>query len=201
MTTAAHSQPASGGEFPPDPVAASGSGNPEQWTPEEIDRILTERAATLARPAGESVPPGQLTLLSFELGGEQLLLDIEFIREVMPLHQLVPVPDTPTLLAGVTNLRGELLAALDLRPLFQLPLTPIVLPARLLVIGQEQAEFGLVVDRVGEVLHLSPAALFLPPDALPAEARNLVQGVTREARLALNGNTLLTDPRLYIEMV
>ncbi len=62
-------------------------------------------------------------VLVFSLGGSKYAIELRWVREVMPLGHITPVPHAPAEIAGVTNCRGAIVPVLripdldDSRPL------------------------------------------------------------------------------------
>jgi hypothetical protein len=83
-------------------------------SPERARAVLEERARALAR-----VPPAEyagavLEVVTFDLAGERYALETRHVRAVVRLGEHTPVPGAPDFLVGVLNLRGEVLAVMDL---------------------------------------------------------------------------------------
>jgi len=84
----------------------------------------------------------------FRLGGENFALASNYAKEVLRLPRLVPIPRLPTQIAGIFNLRGQILAITDLRPFLALP--PAAIPPRAQALVVEAAGFttALLTDGV-----------------------------------------------------
>ena len=95
-------------------------------------------------------------------------------------------PD-PSYIQGLINLRGQIVTAVDLRSLLELPeRQPEEVPMNIVVKTQLGA-FSLLVDRIGDVLELSDDSFEAPPDNLDGMARELIQRAYK-----LDGSLLLT---------
>jgi purine-binding chemotaxis protein CheW len=161
--------------------------------------ILDERARRLAAPIGDAANATQAELLevaTFTLSGEQYAIETRYVREIVPLADFTPVPRSPNSLFGVVNLRGEVLAVFDLRPLLGLGQGSISDLFRVIVLGRERAEFGVLADAVDDVRML-PADLFDLPGS--DDQHRYVRGVTTEALAVLDGELVLNDTRFYID--
>jgi purine-binding chemotaxis protein CheW len=145
-------------------------------------------------PAG-----GLLEVVVFTLAGERYALETRHVREIRALEDLTPLPGAPVFLAGVTNLRGQILAVIDLRTFFGVPARGLTDRTRLIVLGDERAEFGVLADTVAEVVTLGPGEVREPPGSVAGVARAYLRGVTGDALIVLAGEVLLQDPRLFID--
>ena len=75
-----------------------------------------EKAATTDRTGSD-----QLQLVSFELGGEEFAVDILSVQEINRMMPLTRVPQSPSDVEGVINLRGKIIPVVDLRKRFGMP--------------------------------------------------------------------------------
>src|SRR4051794_36714431 len=103
-------------------LARASAGTREALAPsaERVDAVLEDRARRLARPLAAAQPSGGLLdLLAFRLAGERYAVETRYVQEVVRLS-LTPIPGVPGAVAGVGNLRGEVLVVFDLRPLLGL---------------------------------------------------------------------------------
>jgi chemotaxis signal transduction protein len=105
-------------------------------------------------------------------GGEQYALPVDSVREIAEMAEIAPVPGAPAGVLGVWNLRGDVLAALDLAAL--LGLEPAAEPSRIVVAENGEARAGLVVESVARVGALPEARE--PADSHFLSASALVDG-------------------------
>lgn len=161
--------------------------------------LLDERARALARPLERHTQTGPLLeLVHFRSGEQDYALETRFVLEVLRSpEQLVPLPGAPETLRGLTLLHGEVLAVVELAPLFGRAAPTTHGPV--LVVGQGRPELGLRADTIEEVRLLARDTLLAPPAALGAQERTLVSGISREGIIVLEGEALLRDGRLFFD--
>jgi purine-binding chemotaxis protein CheW len=160
-------------------------------------RILEERArALMVQEHAVDTELGE-EILIFRLGDGDYSVPAQYVREVQLLGEVTPLPFTPAFLVGLVNVRGRLLAALDIRPLLDMPEAPPQQQAFLLVLTANGVEVGLLADAVVEVRRgegqLSPV-----PSSAAGRGVAWVRGVDRRLSLLLDPPALLSDPRLAI---
>lgn len=167
--------------------------------PEREAALLDERARALARPLDQRARAGPLLeLMHFRSGEQDYALETRFVLEVLRApEQLVPLPGAPEVLRGLTLLHGEVLAVVELSPLFGRAAPTTHGPV--LVVGSGRPELGLRADVVEEVLLLSRDTLLAPPAVLDERERPLVSGISREGIILLEGEALLADGRLFFD--
>jgi purine-binding chemotaxis protein CheW len=170
-------------------------------SPERVRAVLEERARTAAQVPPQALEAGAaIEVVLFSLGEECYALETSCMREILRLKELAPLPGTPDFLIGVTNLRGQILAILDLRRFFGIEPRDNTDRTRVMVLGQERVEFGLLADSVQEVTLLRLDEIGEAPASVLGAAREYLRGVTANALLVLDGAVLLNDPRLYIDL-
>ncbi|MDR7122697.1 chemotaxis protein CheW [Rheinheimera soli] len=164
---------------------------------ERITQALQKRTAALAEKPAE----GSLQLvevLRFDIGTERYAIHSTYVSEVLPIYQITALFDLPAYMAGICYVRGRVVSVLDLRILFQLPGVGLTDRNMLVLLKNEQMEFGLLVDVIIGIQLLDLTGLNKSlPNLDPIRLRYL-QGVTRDQTIFLDGHALLTDPELII---
>ncbi len=93
--------------------------------------------------------------LTFQLASEEFGIRVLKVREIMGLQEITAVPQTPSHVKGVINLRGKVVPVVDLRLKFGLPAAEYT-QRTCIIVTQIQGEtgsvlVGIVVDGVSEV--------------------------------------------------
>ncbi len=142
------------------------------------------------------------SFLIFMLRNSCYGLDAGAIREIIPLPELTPVAESPPHIAGLLNLRGEVLSVIDLDARLGLP-PHRPRPSDIVVIAQfEGITFGLIVDEVREVLAVAGSALG-PVPTYAGDAGLRTRFITAMARLGEEIVAVLGIDRIvrYTELV
>lgn len=180
--------------------AAGATEAASRLSPERAREVLDERARALARvPSAAPRASEILEAAIFALGNERYGVETRFVREVVRLTDFTPLPGAPAFLAGVMNLRGEIVALIDLRAFFALPARGLTDLARVLVLGDGRAEFGVLTDAAEEVVALRVEDVHPPPESAVGVGREYLRGVTADALIVLDGAALLRDGRLFVD--
>jgi purine-binding chemotaxis protein CheW len=171
-----------------------------QPSPARSRILLEDRARRLAIPLPEPARPGELLEVAvFALARERYALETRVLREIVRFADFTPVPGAADFLVGVTNLRGEILPVVDLRRFFGLPDRGLTDQARVLVLGHERRELGVLADETHEIISVRADAIFAPSSTAPSGGRPYIRGFTDDAVIVLDGEKLLRDPRLVID--
>lgn len=123
---------------------------------------------------------------TFFVNGLFLGVEVTRIQEVIRYQPLTAVPLTPSVIAGLMNLRGQIVTAIDLRQRLGLP--PRAgedLPTNV-VLRTDDGAVSLLVDEIGDVIEVDEDAFERPPETLDGEARELIRGAYK-----LKGRLLL----------
>jgi purine-binding chemotaxis protein CheW len=124
-------------------------------------------------------------LATFAIEGRSYGVDVERVQEVLRPQDVTPIPLAPADVAGLINLRGEIVTALDLRVRLGSDARPDA-GAMNVIMTTEHGPVSLLVDDAGEVLELDEATCEPPPATLRGTARDLIVGVyPLEGRLVL----------------
>lgn len=116
--------------------------------------------------------------VTITVNGQLFGLPIARVQDVFMLHKLTRVPLAPDDIAGVINLRGRIVTAIDLRR--RLGLSSDAYEATMAVgIDQAGEAYGLVIDAVGEVLKLSADTAEPVPVNLDSCLKQIASGVHR----------------------
>ena len=110
--------------------------------------------------------------LTFIVAKDRYAIDILSIREIIQYQILTPVPMMPKFIAGVLNLRGNVVPVVDLALRLGKKSTPITKRSSIIITGVEDAdqslEIGLIVDGVNDVLEFTQID---PPPAFGSSIR------------------------------
>ncbi|MBI4662180.1 MAG: purine-binding chemotaxis protein CheW [Verrucomicrobia bacterium] len=162
--------------------------------------ILRARAKALARPPQRKDPAGpSIEIVEFGLAGERYALETACVREVYPLNDLTPLPGTPPFVAGIIHARGRIVAVIDLKKFFDLPEEGITDSHRVVIVGRDDTEIGVLADFVAGVRSVPLSALqsALPTFSGPRE--QYLKGVTAERLVVLDAARILADPKIVVE--
>lgn len=106
-------------------------------------------------------------------------LPISRVHDVFVPESVTRVPLSSAEIAGVLNLRGRIVTAIDMRK--RLGVKPLENDGNLMAIGIEFKEesYGLIIDSVGEVLDLSERSKEAVPSNMDLRWAEIAAGVHR----------------------
>lgn len=122
---------------------------------------------------------GILQFVGFSIGMEKFGVDILTVQEIIRSTKVTPVPNSPSFVEGVINLRGDIIPVIDLRKRLNLYDRDNAVDKNwilILRIGNRIA--GFIVDNVTEVLKVPEDAIDPPPAIVIAGLENqYIKGV------------------------
>src|SRR5450759_2190437 len=99
------------------------------------------------------------TYLTFGHRGARYGFDVRAVREIVWLPALSPIEELPPYIAGVFNLRGRVVPAMDLGLRFGHTREPYVPGDRVIVIDGDAGRVGIIANELHDVLALAQAAI------------------------------------------
>ena len=99
------------------------------------------------------------TYVTFLVDGEVYGLAHGRVQEIMGLTDLVPLPQGPECIRGVITGRGSAVPAVDMRRRFGREPVPDSPHTCVIVVAAMDTRVGIIVDDVGEVIHLPESAI------------------------------------------
>ncbi|MGY2133908.1 chemotaxis protein CheW [Hymenobacter sp. HD11105] len=116
----------------------------------------------------KKVPKQQalIQLIVFRLGHEEYGIRIEQVKEVTITPEIARMPKTPPFVKGIANLRGDIIAIIDLEERFQLRPATEELPATSYTLAIEAKDYtiGLVVREVPQPLSIPVSIIEKAPE-------------------------------------
>lgn len=123
-----------------------------------------------------SVPSVGEKLLVFDLADEKYAIPIHDIAQIIDLPPTTPVPGAPGFLAGIFSLRGRIISIIDVARRLGLENAAPEAP-KVIVVDILQDHFGLLVDRIDQVVEVNLVTLEPPPEGFKPMAQDFVEGV------------------------
>jgi purine-binding chemotaxis protein CheW len=121
--------------------------------------------------------------LSFKLGEEMFAADVVKVKEILQLSKITKVPQAPSYMMGVINLRGTVLPVVDTRDKFRLAITPSTVDTCIIVLnimmGEENIVIGALVDEVTAVFELTDDQIKPPPTIGTKYKSQFIKGMVK----------------------
>jgi len=126
-------------------------------------------------------------LVVFELNKESYGVNVSQVQSIIPMPDIVTVPNTSAFIEGVVNLRGAVVPVVDLRARFNLPL-PVEAEIDgngktgkrkqvIVIIELDDLLVGLIVDKVTEVIRIDEENIEPPSPLLAGVDTAYLRGI------------------------
>jgi purine-binding chemotaxis protein CheW len=102
--------------------------------------------------------------LTFTLGAEEYGVEILKVQEIKGYSAITPIPNTPSYVKGVMNLRGAIIPIVDLRAKLAMPEAAYNQFTVIIVVRVGPKTVGVVVDAVSDVLNIPAKDVQPTPD-------------------------------------
>ncbi len=130
-----------------------------------------------------TTPLGQRQILLFRLNDKDFGLDVSCVREILLPKEIYPVPKAPGFVEGVINVRGHMVAVVDLRKKLCLKDVQSHPHVRIIICHVRRFIVGVLVDDVLEVVHVPQGGIMPAPGILNIQMDNsAVWGIVRDEK-------------------
>jgi purine-binding chemotaxis protein CheW len=110
-------------------------------------------------PGKDQLPANKTQYLTFFTAGEEYAIAIAKVREIVEYDTVTTVPNTPSWISGVTNLRGRVIPVVDLAVKFGLSPSRISKFSCIIITDVmfqgESVTMGVLSDSVSQVIEFS----------------------------------------------
>lgn len=128
--------------------------------------------------------------LTFFMNGAEYGIDILSVQEIRGWENTTEVPNSPSFVRGVMNLRGTIVPIIDLRERFSIPTIEYSEVTVVIVVkidcGDQEKVMGIIVDGVSDVYSVDESQARMPPEVGDHSNREFVKGL-----INISGNTLI----------
>ena len=136
-------------------------------------------------------------IVTFNLLNEEMGLDISCVREILKPQKIHPLPKAPDFIEGVINLRGRIIAVIDLRKKLGIRAMEDRSKIQIIICRIKKFIVGLIVDSISEVTTLTEQDVQPEPEVVSMQIEeSFVSGI---ARLGERVITILDLEEIFTE--
>lgn len=114
---------------------------------------------------------------TFRVADHYLGIGVLEVQEVLREQRVTQVPLAPPAVAGLINLRGQIVPELDMRRILHLPPRPPDAVTFSVVVRSEHGAVSLIVDQIDDVLELDASSSEPVPKNVEPRVRALLCGI------------------------
>ncbi len=115
----------------------------------------------------------------FRLGNERFGVDIASVTEIVRLAPISSVPQMPSYVHGVINLRGKVTLIVDLRRRLGVATAEHTKESRIIVLTSETSQMDAIVDAVTETLIIDDESIDTDSGSVTSVSSDHIKGIVR----------------------
>ena len=143
--------------------------------------------------------------LLFRLGEEMFAIEVVSVREIVDFKSLTRVPEAPSCMNGLLNLRGRVVPVVNLRVKFDMSVVERTIDTRVVIVevehDGEQVVLGMLVDAVMTVFDLTKADMSQAPELGTGIDHSFIKGIGKRGEdfvILLDHQKLLSYGELVV---
>ncbi len=125
-----------------------------------------------------------LQLVTFQLGEENYGIDIMDVKEIYSIQEVRDIPNAPSYVEGIFNLRGDIIPVINLHKRFHLRKAELTEDEALLsgfiIINLDGMQLGVIIDKVLRVVTINKEQIQPPPQMIKGIGTEYIQGVIHQ---------------------
>ena len=125
-------------------------------------------------------------LVTFQLGEELYGINIMDVKEIVRVQNVRNIPNAPTYVEGIFNLRSEIIPIINLHKRFHLKRIAISEEDELLsgfiILDIDGMKLGVIIDKVSRVVTIEHEEIQPPPQMVAGIGAEYIQGVVRQEK-------------------
>lgn len=114
-----------------------------------------------------------------KIGDSEYAIPADEVYQMESYSGATAVPGAPSYVAGLVQIRQQILPVLDLRLRFGLPAVRPSLGTRVVVLRINERLIGIIVDSAREVQNIYPEQFHAPPDVISSQSNGFVKSVAQ----------------------
>ena len=123
-------------------------------------------------------------LVTFQLGEELYGINIMDVKEIVRVQSIRAIPNAPSYVEGIFNLRSEIIPIINLHKRFHLKKLITSEEDELLsgfvILDIDGMKLGIIIDRISRVITIEKEDVQPPPQMLTGIGAEYIRGVVRQ---------------------
>jgi len=135
-------------------------------------------------------------IVIFKVDDEMYGINIEQVKEIITPMEIFKIPNSPSFVEGLINLRGKIYTILNLRKKFNLAAKESDEHTKIVLLNSDRLAVGFIIDVVNEIIRIDDKDIENPPETIKALNKKYITGVAKIGEKAV----LLLDLELASEI-
>lgn len=159
--------------------------------------ILRARSKALAKQQDNTtINDETIEVAEFLLGTESYAFELDHLREVCPLSEVTYIPCSPAFVAGVINLRGQIITLIDIHSFLGIPGKTVQVFNKAIILERGKLAVGFLADEVVGARKIAVEGLQTKLPGLRGLCADYLYGATKDRLVILDARKILEDSRL-----
>lgn len=122
-----------------------------------------------------------LQMVGFTVGEEEFCVDILKVQEIIRMVRITHMPNAPEYVEGIINLRNKVIPVIDFRKRMNFTGSALTneQDRRIVVVSFGKTLIGIIVDKVSQVMKISPEQITETPEVIKGYENECLMGVGR----------------------
>lgn len=134
--------------------------------------------------------------LTFFIDNVTYAIEIKFVTEIIGIQPITEIPELPSYVKGIINLRGKIVPVMDVRLRFKKDQLEYNDRTCIVVVDVNNISLGLIVDNVSEVVKISDDNIVPPPESNTGADNKYIKAIGKvdnKVNLILSCEKLMSD--------
>ncbi len=140
---------------------------------------MTQTTQSIGEETHQQIEEEQQLVL-FQLGGEDYGVDIYGVQRLIQVPEITAVPRSPVFVAGVIDVRGDVIPVINLKKRFGFANTEVGDKGRIVITEIGDQIVGFLVDGVSEVTRLAAEDIEPPADIVVGADTDFIAGIGKQ---------------------
>ena len=119
-------------------------------------------------------------IVVFMLAGQEYSMDIMKVLEISPYQAGSAVPEVPSYIEGIINLRGTIYPIFNLRKRLRMPEAEVDDKTKIIIMNLDKINVGFIVDSVQEIMTVEEDDIDPTPEMLKRYESRYIKGITKK---------------------
>lgn len=121
-----------------------------------------------------------IQIVIFLLNDELCAVEASCVHKIEKYTALTPVPEMPSYIDGVFDLRGRVVPVINLNRRFGLGDTEITKKTKIIVTSNDQALMGFAVNNVIEIINIDPSQVDRTESIININSKHYIKGIGKK---------------------
>lgn len=167
-----------GRDYEPEIVSqeAAPVNQPVTYLGEVSDKILKARSDVLGQSIEETMTDMMFNVIAFSLGPESYVIKTDDVMEVFTADKITMVPGAHMGMAGVINLRGEIVSIIDVAKIIGIEARDSQGLKEIVIVSQGDKKHGLLVGQIAGIKNLEGKTIQMPMETFEVHKAEYIEG-------------------------